>query len=178
MARRMTLEGSMTQAVGQATTPAAPPAPASRAELKQQIKEQILDATQAAQEAAQEAAQVSSDAKIAGQRAGRSVIMVPPPPGYDSNNIIPPQAVDIAIGFFIMCAVMVVGWPLARAFGRRIERRPELPAENPAMAQQLQRIEQAIDAMSIEIERISESQRFVAKLQSGGERDALPADRG
>jgi hypothetical protein len=31
--------------------------------------------------------------------------------------------------------------------------------------EQLQRIEQAVDAMAIEVERISESQRFMAKLQ-------------
>jgi hypothetical protein len=33
------------------------------------------------------------------------------------------------------------------------------------MSEQLERIEQAVEAMSIEIERISESQRFLTKLQ-------------
>jgi hypothetical protein len=44
------------------------------------------------------------------------------------------------------------------------------------MTEQLQRIEQAVDAMSIEVERISESQRFLAKLQTGqgAEPVALP----
>jgi hypothetical protein len=99
---------------------------------------------------------------------------------FDNSNLIPPQAVDIAYGFFLMCAVMVVGWPLARAFGRRLERRGEAPAAiPPALTDQLQRIEQAVDAMSIEVERISESQRFMAKLQSqgGAERMALPNER-
>jgi hypothetical protein len=92
------------------------------------------------------------------------------------DNMIPPQAVDLAFGFFIMCAVMVIGWPLARAFGRRIERRNDTAVLDPAFAGQLQRIEQAVDAMSIEIERISESQRFLAKLQNGAaERGALPS---
>jgi hypothetical protein len=84
---------------------------------------------------------------------------------------IPPQVVDVFMGFFVMLAVIIIGWPLARAFGRRLERRSEVPVADPALAGQLQRIEQAVDAMSIEIERISESQRFMAKLQNGATPD-------
>ena len=88
------------------------------------------------------------------------------------HPVIPPEAVDMAMGFFIMCAVMVVGWPIARALGRRIERTPSAPTIGPAVSVQLHRIEQAVESMAIEVERISESQRFVAKLQSrsGAER--------
>jgi uncharacterized phage infection (PIP) family protein YhgE len=85
----------------------------------------------------------------------------------DMRHIIPPQAVDLAIGFFITCAVIVIGWPLARAFGRRIEGRAQPAAVDSGVAEQLQRIEHAVDAMAIEVERISESQRFMAKLQTG-----------
>ena len=94
-----------------------------------------------------------------------------------SDDIIPPQLVDISIAFFIMMAVIIIGWPLARAFGRRLEKRAGAPAlPDPAIAGQLQRIEQAVEAMSIEIERISESQRFMAKLQSNAtERPPLSA---
>jgi hypothetical protein len=85
-----------------------------------------------------------------------------------ADDMIPPQAVDISIAFFIMIAVIIIGWPLARAMGRRLERRADAPAlPDPAITGQLQRIEQAVEAMSIEIERISESQRFIAKLQNG-----------
>jgi hypothetical protein len=91
---------------------------------------------------------------------------------------IPPQAVDLAIGFFITCAVMVIGWPIARAFGRRIEGRGgQATAPDPGVADQLQRIEQAVDAMAIEVERISESQRFMTKLQTGGSVQPAPALR-
>jgi cation transport ATPase len=91
------------------------------------------------------------------------------------RDMVPPQAVYISIAFFVMIAVIIVGWPLARALGRRLERRGDMPGTDPALAGQLQRIEQAVEAMSIEIERISESQRFMAKLQSGApvERSAL-----
>jgi hypothetical protein len=87
-------------------------------------------------------------------------------PPFGGEHGIPPQAVDLAIGFFITCAVMVIGWPIARALGRRIERRGQPTAADTGVAEQLQRIEQAVDAMAIEVERISESQRFMAKLQS------------
>ncbi|MEO7712324.1 MAG: hypothetical protein ABIV10_05345 [Gemmatimonadaceae bacterium] len=97
-------------------------------------------------------------------------------PAAFPNDVIPPQVVDISIAFFIMVAMILIGWPLARAMGRRLERRADAPAlPDPAMSGQLQRIEQAVEAMSIEIERISESQRFMAKLQNGAtpERSAL-----
>jgi hypothetical protein len=41
----------------------------------------------------------------------------------------------------------------------------------------LERIEQAIDAMAVEVERISESQRYMTKLLAdrGAERVSIPA---
>jgi multidrug efflux pump subunit AcrA (membrane-fusion protein) len=83
----------------------------------------------------------------------------------DSRPEIPPQAVDIAIGFFVTCAVIVVGWPISRALGRRFERRGAPPVLEAGVSDQLQRIEQAVEAIAIEVERISESQRFLAKIQ-------------
>jgi hypothetical protein len=166
-------------------TPA--PAQASNAELRNDIRNAIQDANAAAREAAQAA----RDAAQAGGTNVRPVLApvppVPPVPpggwtGQPSNfngDVIPPQVVDISIAFFIMCGVIIIGWPLARAFGKRIERRSEQAAINPGVAEQLQRIEQAVDAMSIEVERISESQRFMARLQNSQttERAGLPADR-
>jgi cation transport ATPase len=78
---------------------------------------------------------------------------------------IPGEVVDLAIGFFITFAVIIVGWPISRAFGRRLERHAAPPALQGDVTQQLQRIEQAVDAIAIEVERISESQRFLTKLQ-------------
>ena len=81
------------------------------------------------------------------------------------HDIIPQQAVDLALGFFAMIAVIMVGRPLSKAFGRRIERNAQA-AVTTTSAEQLTRIEQAVEAMAIEVERISESQRFMAKLQN------------
>lgn len=108
---------------------------------------------------------------------GPVVVHTGQPAGFP-RDAIPPQVVDMAIAFAIMVVVIIIGWPIARALGRRIERRSEMPAgPDPVLAGQLQRIEQAVEAMSIEIERISESQRFLTKLQSGAgpERTALGA---
>ena len=100
------------------------------------------------------------------ERGGRSTpfVFTTQPPD-DPRPVIPGEAVDIAIGFFITCAVIIVGWPISRALGRRFERRGAPPALEAGMTEQLQRIEQSVEAIAIEVERISESQRFLAKLQ-------------
>jgi hypothetical protein len=102
--------------------------------------------------------------RVEGQTQSTPVIYTSQPPDFP-QPVIPPAAVDIAIGFFITCAVMVVGWPIARALGRRFERRGTSPVVDAGVAEQLQRIEQAVEAVAIEVERISESQRFLARLQ-------------
>jgi hypothetical protein len=78
---------------------------------------------------------------------------------------IPGEAVDIAIGFFVTCAVIIVGWPISRALGRRFERNVPAPLVQGDVNQQLQRIEQAVEAIAIEVERISEGQRFLTKVR-------------
>jgi hypothetical protein len=60
--------------------------------------------------------------QVEGQTRSTPVIYTSQPPDFQ-QPVIPPGAVDIAIGFFITCAVMVVGWPISRALGRRFERR-------------------------------------------------------
>jgi hypothetical protein len=102
--------------------------------------------------------------QVEGQTRSTPVIYTSQPPDFQ-QPVIPPGAVDIAIGFFITCAVMVVGWPISRALGRRFERRGVSPVVAAGVAEQLQRIEQAVEAVAIEVERISESQRFLARLQ-------------
>jgi hypothetical protein len=68
---------------------------------------------------------------------------------------------------------------LAKMRMRASQQRSEVAS--PAVDERLYRIEQAVDAMAVEIERMAESQRFTARLLS--ERlptpDALPgAERG
>jgi hypothetical protein len=73
----------------------------------------------------------------------------------------------------VFSIIFVLG-PLAVGFARTLWRRPSPPALPPAAitetAQRLERLEGAVDSIAIEIERISEGQRFVTKLLSDGQR--------
>jgi len=95
---------------------------------------------------------------------------------------IPQQAVDITIAFFLTIAVIIIGLPLARAFARRMDRRSG-PAQIPnEISSQLANLSQAVDAIALEVERISEGQRFTSRLlseQRDAARQTLPsgADR-
>jgi hypothetical protein len=75
----------------------------------------------------------------------------------------------------VSCApIIAIGYPLARAYARRIEAKPA-PAVSPEVAARLERMEQAIDTIAVEVERISEGQRFTTRLLA--ERVALPDAR-
>jgi hypothetical protein len=73
--------------------------------------------------------------------------------------------------------LIFVGAPLAIGFAKTLWKRSSRPALPPAAltetAQRLERLESSVDAIAIEIERISEGQRFVTKLLSEGH--ATPA---
>jgi hypothetical protein len=157
----LTQSQAQPQASPQAS-PEVPPVP-SAAQIREQVRAG-LEAARAARAQGNDRVTIGPDGIIVrGGGAGEPGTIYLGPRA--AQNMIPPQAVDISIAFFIMIAVMVVGWPIARAFGRRIERRGQVATLDAGTMEQLQRIEQAVDAMAIEVERISESQRFMAKLQ-------------
>jgi hypothetical protein len=172
------------QAAQQAQS-ANPDAAPNSQQSQQQLRDQIRETIRAAREAAADARNAQREANQVRVQNGLPVPPVPAMPPMPTQvhtgapaDIIPPQAVDIAIGFFVMCAVMVIGWPLARAFGRRLERSGPAAAVSPAVAEQLQRIEHAVEAMSIEVERISESQRYLTKVQSARLNEPAALDSG
>lgn len=81
----------------------------------------------------------------------------------------------VPLGFFTMVLGIVVGLPFVRAYARRMERgipRDALPSGE--VITRLDRIEQAVEAMATEVERIAEGQRFTTKLLSDG-RGSAPA---
>jgi len=82
----------------------------------------------------------------------------------------------VPLGFFAMVVAIVVGRPMIKAYATRVEnesKRPQIPVE---VATRLERIEQAVDAIAVEVERISEGQRFTTKLLSETRNvGALPA---
>jgi hypothetical protein len=81
-------------------------------------------------------------------------------------------------GFFFTVIVLALGVPLVLSYTRR--RNLEPPKQQLADAARLARIETAIEAMAVEVERISEGQRFVTKLLAEREKPkvALPPSDG
>jgi ABC-type phosphate/phosphonate transport system permease subunit len=84
----------------------------------------------------------------------------------NANDVIPPQAVDISIAFFITIAAIIIGLPLARAFARRMDRNASRAQVAPEVSAQLTQLNQAVDAIALEVERISEGQRYTTRLLS------------
>lgn len=74
-------------------------------------------------------------------------------------------AENISYSFFATIAVIIVGLPLARAIGRRISNpAPPRPLPSEDLTPKLRQLQESVDAMAIELERISENQRFTTKL--------------
>ena len=77
------------------------------------------------------------------------------------------MAEETAFGLLGLIVAIVILGPFARMIARRMERRPEAVASADSarlLQQQLLQLQQSMDAMSVEVERISESQRFQSKL--------------
>ncbi|MBL0939077.1 MAG: hypothetical protein IBJ03_09285 [Gemmatimonadaceae bacterium] len=84
-----------------------------------------------------------------------------------------------------LTAISIVGtvtvlMPLALAAARAMMVRARHPKPSPQILEstaRLERMEQAIDAVAVEVERISEGQRFVTQLMASREKEALPEGR-
>jgi hypothetical protein len=72
----------------------------------------------------------------------------------------------IPIVLFVMTGVTCIMWPVARAFARKMDREAVQPKVPQELQQRLERMEMAIDSIAVEVERISEGQRFTTKLLS------------
>jgi hypothetical protein len=74
-------------------------------------------------------------------------------------------------GMSIVFTIFVLA-PIALAAARLMWKRATRPApapQSPDTAHRLERIEQAVDAIAVEVERVSEGQRFVTRLLSEGQ---------
>lgn len=77
-------------------------------------------------------------------------------------------SIIVPLGAFVMAIVIAIGVPLARAYARRMDAEsvtPRLPTE---VTDRLERMERALDSIAIEVERITEGQRFTTRLLSEG----------
>ena len=151
----------------------AQPAQAQQAQQAQQAVEQAQQAAQAAQAQAE---LMRAQAELRRAQAERAF------DAFSRTNTGVPVVVDrprgstekqekmFFVGFlFTVMAAVAILYPIARALGRRLERGGKRDAGVDAglgagTAEQLQRIEHTVEAMAIEIERLSEGQRFTTKL--------------
>jgi hypothetical protein len=97
------------------------------------------------------------------------------PPSEAPINRGPPENVIVltAIVLFFI-ALTLIGLPMARAAARRMDRKiagPPLPND---LLPRLERIEQAVEGVALEMERVAEAQRFSARLLSERLPEALP----
>ncbi|HSA57372.1 MAG TPA: hypothetical protein VLE53_16800 [Gemmatimonadaceae bacterium] len=82
----------------------------------------------------------------------------------------------VAITALITGSIMIatIAQAIASSIGKRRKALPDAAVDR--IEERLSRIEQAVDAMAVEVERISEGQRFTTKLLA--DRQAEPAPRG
>lgn len=110
--------------------------------------------------------QIRNDIRNGVRSGGNPTINIPS--DFNLRNAVPQGAVDISIAMFITMAFIIVGLPLARAFGRRMDAQNQHRLSGAShIGPQLEQLQQSVDAMSIELERITESQRFQSKLMAG-----------
>ena len=76
------------------------------------------------------------------------------------------DGVLVPIVFFSTIPIIAIGMPIARAYARRMESGASRAAIPPEVTARLERMENAIDSIAVEVERISEGQRFTTKLLS------------
>ena len=115
-----------------------------------------------------------ADAQVASAAAVPGAIVEKPPPVRNG----PPEEAFILGGIFLFVAI----FPISIAFARRIWRRSaaavsSLPHD---IVQRFTQIDQAVESIAVEVERIGEGQRFITRVLSEQGRGALadPGPRG
>ena len=183
----------------QTTQPAQPPA-SNREEIRQTIQD-AMEGVRAAAQGARTAGDAARQSAIeARNQARQDVPSAPPPPGsndfafrvgpdgllivqtnpdgtetstpWDAGNVIPPQVTDILAIIAIGLVSVIMAFPIGRAIARYIDRRGHAPKVPDDVVKRLGSMEQSLDAIAIEVERMSEAHRFTTKLLS--ERVAAP----
>jgi hypothetical protein len=88
-----------------------------------------------------------------------------------------PESQAALTGVFILFVLAPIAFAAARMMWKRTNR-PVQQAISDDASKRLERLEQGMDAIAIEIERVSEGQRFVTRLLSEGHSvPALPASQ-
>lgn len=86
----------------------------------------------------------------------------------------PGQITGLGIVFTIF-VLFPIALSMARVFWKRGTRIGTAPITNPEADQRMLRLEQGVDAIAVEVERISEGQRFVTQLMTNNAQNAIGA---
>jgi tetrahydromethanopterin S-methyltransferase subunit G len=106
--------------------------------------------------------------QLSSPQAAQYVAQTSPPVTFRPQNVrfsnVDPEPI-------IICFILFVMSPIALSISRLIWKRGSrsamaVPVQAGESGERLERIEQAVDAISIEVERVSEGQRFVTRLLS------------
>jgi hypothetical protein len=90
----------------------------------------------------------------------------------NTAELIPPE-VPVIVGLtFAGLIGVIMAFPIGRAVARFIDRRGTTPSVPPDVSNRLAAIEQAVDSIAVEVERLSEASRYTTKLLV--ERGAVP----
>jgi hypothetical protein len=81
---------------------------------------------------------------------------------------------EVAIVAIVFGTVGSMVYPLVRAWARRLEGRASSTLPLAQIEDRLDRIERGVEAIALEVERVSEGQRFVTKLLAEKSPTQLP----
>ncbi len=111
-------------------------------------------------------AQLESDIAATGrQLTAAPVGLAQTPPEIPMGNDLPDNVLALSM-VFTLFVLFPVAFALARNLWKRGSRPHAVASSSPETNERLERLEQGVDAIAIEIERVSEGQRFVTRLLS------------
>jgi hypothetical protein len=112
---------------------------------------------------------------MAAARPGGQAITLMPPVGDRMADRFAEKIIPLA-GMFSVFFLLPIALAFARLIWKRASVSPATPALSDAQAaQRFQQLQQSVDAIAVEVERISEGQRYTAKILSEKERPGLRA---
>ncbi len=92
-------------------------------------------------------------------------VVLQPPPYRTIDNRIPEEVIPLMGMVMTTVLALAIGYPIVRTVMRIIERRSDRSlVKGEDVAVQLRALQDSVDTMAIELERISEAQRYSAKL--------------
>lgn len=109
--------------------------------------------------------EIGNDGRVLSGVTETGTAVAPVAPPAPRRKELPGGLVELVAIVASMVAISSIGTPIAKAWARRYERRHD-EKQQAMVEQRLEAIERAIDSVAVEVERISEGQRFTTRLLS------------